>query len=44
MEHVSEETYRKALVTVFSEPPVYDVYEETFEFIGARTFSVEFLP
>ena len=30
MEHVSEETYRKALVTVFSEPPVDDVYEENF--------------
>ena len=44
MEHVSEETYRKALVTVFSEPPVDDVYEETFELKGARTFSVEFLP
>ena len=44
MEHVSEETYRKALVTVFSEPPVDDVYEETFELNGARTFSVEFLP
>ena len=44
MEHVSEETYRKALVTVFSEPPVDDVYEENFELNGARTFSVEFLP
>ena len=44
MEHVSEETYRKALVTVFSEPPVDDVYEETFELNGARTFSVEFPP
>ena len=44
MEHVSEDTYRKALVTVFSEPPVDDVYEETFELNGARTFSVEFLP
>lgn len=43
MEHVSEETYRKALVTVFSEPPVDDVYEENFELNGARTFSVEFL-
>ena len=44
MEHVSEKTYRKALVTVFSEPPVDDVYEENFELNGARTFSVEFLP
>ena len=38
MEHVSEETYRKAMVTVFSEPPVDDVYEENFELNGARTF------
>ena len=30
IEHISEETYRKALVTVFSEPPVDDVYEEEF--------------
>ena len=44
MEHVSEDTYRKAMVTVFSEPPVDDVYEETSELNGARTFSVEFLP
>ncbi len=44
MENISEETYRKALVTVFSEPPVDDIYEETFDINGARTFSVEFLP
>ena len=31
VENVSEETYKKALVTVFSEPPVDYVYEETFE-------------
>lgn len=44
MENISEETYQKALVTVFSEPPVDDIYEESFEENGARTFSVEFLP
>ncbi len=44
MEHISDETYRKALVTVFSEPPVDDVYEETFEAGDAQAFSVEFLP
>ena len=44
VENISEETYRKALVSVFSEPPVDDVYEETFDLKGARTFSVEFLP
>ena len=30
MEDVSEETYSKAKVTVFSEPPIDMVYEETF--------------
>lgn len=44
MENISEETYQKALVTVFSEPPVDDIYEETFELNGAKAFSVEFLP
>ena len=28
VENISEETYKKALGTVFSEPPVDDVYEE----------------
>ncbi len=44
IENVSEETYKKALMTVFSEPPVDDVYEEDFELGNAKTFSVEFLP
>ncbi|MGN0351304.1 MAG: phosphoribosylformylglycinamidine synthase [Roseburia sp.] len=44
IENISEETYQKALVTVFSEPPVDDIYEETFDLNGAKTFSVEFLP
>ena len=44
MENISEETYQKALVTVFSEPPVDDIYEETFALNGAKAFSVEFLP
>mgnify|MGYP000759319552 CR=1 FL=1 len=45
MEHVSEETYRKALVTVFSEPPVDEVFEGDFVH-GAddAVFSVEYLP
>ena len=45
MEGVSEETYNKAKVTVFSEPPIDNVYEETFE-MGAndKCFSQEFLP
>lgn len=45
VENVSEETYRKAKGTVFSEPPVDDIYEETFpKNEGDRVFSVEYLP
>ena len=44
MEHVSEQTYRLALGTVFSEPPVDDLYEENFDAGNAEVFSVEFLP
>ncbi len=44
VENISEETYREALVTVFSEPPVDYVYEEAFDAKGAAVFSVEFLP
>ena len=44
MEHISDETYEKAVRTVFSEPPVDDVYEETFDPKEAKVFSVEYLP
>ena len=44
VENISEETYKKALYTVFSEPPVDDIYEETFDYGDARVFTVEFLP
>ena len=44
MENISEATYQRALVSVFSEPPVDDIYEETFDLKGAKAFSVEFLP
>ena len=44
MENISEETYQKALMTVFSEPPVDEVYEETFDLQGGLAFSVEYLP
>ncbi len=44
VENITEETYKKALLTVFSEPPVDYIYEETFEADGARVFTVEFLP
>ena len=45
IENLSEETYRQALVTIFSEPPVDYVYEETFpQKDGDTVFSVEYLP
>ena len=45
IEDLSEETYQKACVCVFSEPPVDLLYEETFPMKdGSRVFSVEFLP
>ena len=45
IENLSEDTYRKALVTVFSEPPVDDVYEEKFPHDDSDfCFSVEYLP
>ena len=44
VENISEETYKKALGTVFSEPPVDNVYEENFDSKGGKVFSVEFLP
>ncbi|MDO5294598.1 MAG: phosphoribosylformylglycinamidine synthase [bacterium] len=45
IENVSEATYEKALGTVFSEPPVDVLYEETFEQgKEEHVFSVEFLP
>ena len=45
IENLSEETYGKALVTIFSEPPVDEVYEEEFpKTPGDLVFSVEYLP
>ena len=45
VEALSDATYQKALVTVFSEPPVDKVYEGQFEKEASdRVFSVEYLP
>ena len=45
VENISDEVFAKACKTVFSEPPVDDLYEETIEIPeGSRVFSVEFLP
>jgi phosphoribosylformylglycinamidine synthase len=39
IENLTDETYRKALVTIFSEPPVDDVYEEQFPYNPEDFFS-----
>ena len=45
IENLSEEIYRAALGTIFSEPPVDTLYEETFPMeAGDTVFSVEYLP
>ncbi|MEY8336719.1 phosphoribosylformylglycinamidine synthase [Lachnospiraceae bacterium 62-35] len=45
IENLSEATCQAALGTIFSEPPVDDLYEETFPHEeGDTIFSVEFLP
>jgi len=45
IQNCSDEVYKNALVTVFSEPPVDDVYEESYpKQDGDFSFSIEFLP
>ncbi|MBP3813043.1 MAG: phosphoribosylformylglycinamidine synthase, partial [Butyrivibrio sp.] len=45
VENVSDEVFEKACRTVFSEPPVDDLYREEIEIpAGARVFSIEALP
>ena len=45
IENLSDETYEKAKVTVFSEPPVDDLYEEGFPHEESDfVFTVEYLP
>ena len=45
IEDLSDESYQKALGTVFSEPPVDEVYEEEFPKAEDEvSFSVEYLP
>ena len=45
VENISDEIWEKACKTVFSEPPVDDLYEESFEIpANGHVFSVEFLP
>lgn len=45
IENLSESTYKTALATIFSEPPVDEVYEEEFpKNPGDIVFSVEYLP
>ena len=45
VENLSDETYDKAKATVFSEPPVDDLYEEEFPYKADDfVFTVEYLP
>ena len=45
VENISDEVFERACKTVFSEPPVDDLYLETIEIpANAKVFSVEFLP
>ncbi len=44
VENISGESFEKACRTVFSEPPVDDVYLENFDAKGGRVFAVEYLP
>ena len=45
VENITEESYKKACLSVFSEPPVDILYEEEFP-LGAdeKAFAVEYLP
>ena len=45
VEHISDEVFERACRTVFAEPPVDVLYEETIEIPeNGQAFSVEFLP
>ena len=45
VENISDETFERAVNTVFSEPPVDILYRESIEIpAGGKVFSVEFLP
>ncbi|MCM1045615.1 MAG: phosphoribosylformylglycinamidine synthase [Candidatus Gastranaerophilales bacterium] len=45
VENLSDEIFERACRTVFSEPPVDDLYREEIEVpLGGRVFSVEYLP
>ncbi len=45
VENISEEVFRQACRSIFSEPPVDELYEGTLEVpADARIFSVEYLP
>ncbi len=45
VENISDETFDRAVYSIFSEPPVDDVYFEEFpQKPGDRVFGVEFLP
>ena len=44
IQNISKDVYQNALNTVFSEPPVDLIYEESIDLAGEKSFAVEFLP
>ena len=44
VQNLSDELYKQALRTIFSEPPVDTISEETFDAKGGTVFTVEALP
>lgn len=44
VEGLSEEQYRQAVYSVFSEPPVDNCYEQLPELKNSKIFGIEFLP
>ncbi|MCR4841797.1 MAG: phosphoribosylformylglycinamidine synthase [Eubacterium sp.] len=44
VENISDDTYVRALGTIFSEPPVDRIFEEEADFGDSRVFAVEALP
>ena len=44
VEGISDEDFETAKTTIFSEPPVDMIYEESYDFGMNRVFAVEYLP
>ncbi len=44
IEGLDEDSYQKSKYTIFAEPPIDLVYDETIDLTGSRTFVIEYLP